>query len=87
MTKLAQLKAVYDELAKKQLKVGFFEHSKYRTAHLSRMWRRFRNLVIRPGIRRVRLCARHDRTQTGIQQPDCPAVKAAVKAISPSLTD
>lgn len=29
MTKLAQLKAVYDELAKKQLKVGFFAHSKY----------------------------------------------------------
>lgn len=29
MTKLAQLKAVYDELAKKQIKVGFFEHSKY----------------------------------------------------------
>ncbi|HCM61775.1 MAG TPA: hypothetical protein DIT05_04400 [Morganella sp. (in: Bacteria)] len=29
MTKLAQLKAVYDELAKKQLKVGFFEHSIY----------------------------------------------------------
>ncbi|WP_272521695.1 MULTISPECIES: hypothetical protein [Providencia] len=29
MTKLAQLKAVYDELAKKQLKVGFFDHSKY----------------------------------------------------------
>ncbi|BBU96709.1 hypothetical protein [Providencia rettgeri] len=29
MTKLTQLKAVYDELAKKQLKVGFFEHSKY----------------------------------------------------------
>lgn len=29
MTKLAQMKAVYDELAKKQLKVGFFEHSKY----------------------------------------------------------
>ncbi|WP_272524236.1 MULTISPECIES: hypothetical protein [unclassified Providencia] len=29
MTKLAQLKKVYDELGKKQLKVGFFEHSKY----------------------------------------------------------
>lgn len=29
MTKLAQLKAVYGELAKKQLKVGFFGHSKY----------------------------------------------------------
>lgn len=29
MIKLAQLKATYDELAKKQLKVGFFEHSKY----------------------------------------------------------
>ncbi|MDD9339600.1 MAG: hypothetical protein PV362_08090 [Providencia heimbachae] len=29
MTKLAQLKAVYDELAKKQIKVGFFEHSQY----------------------------------------------------------
>ncbi|MTC15647.1 hypothetical protein [Providencia alcalifaciens] len=29
MTKLAQLKKVYDELGKKQLKVGFFEHSQY----------------------------------------------------------
>lgn len=29
MTKLAQLKAVYDELAKKRLSVGFFEHAKY----------------------------------------------------------
>ncbi|MEQ4653190.1 hypothetical protein AB7092_08780 [Providencia rettgeri] len=29
MTKLAHLKKVYDELGKKQLKVGFFEHSKY----------------------------------------------------------
>ncbi|ENN8374928.1 hypothetical protein ACAX46_000291 [Providencia rettgeri] len=29
MTKLAQLTKVYDELGKKQLKVGFFEHSKY----------------------------------------------------------
>ncbi|WP_265498481.1 hypothetical protein [Providencia rustigianii] len=29
MTKLAQLKKVYDELGKKQLKVGFFDHTKY----------------------------------------------------------
>ncbi|MDL2105264.1 hypothetical protein QQJ69_19235, partial [Proteus mirabilis] len=29
MTKLAQLKAVYYELARKRLSVGFFEHSKY----------------------------------------------------------
>ncbi|ATG17001.1 hypothetical protein CO695_12120 [Providencia alcalifaciens] len=29
MAKLSQLKAIYDELGKKQLKVGFFEHSKY----------------------------------------------------------
>ncbi len=29
MTKLAQLKKVYDELGRKQLKVGLFEHSKY----------------------------------------------------------
>jgi hypothetical protein len=27
--KLAQLKKVYDELGKKQIKAGFFEHSKY----------------------------------------------------------
>ncbi|CDG21064.1 Phage related-protein [Xenorhabdus poinarii G6] len=29
MSKLTQLKSVYDELSKKQIKVGFFEHSKY----------------------------------------------------------
>lgn len=29
MTKLAELKKVYDELGRKQLKVGFFDHSKY----------------------------------------------------------
>lgn len=29
MKHFARLKAVYDELARKQLKVGFFEHSKY----------------------------------------------------------
>ena len=29
MSNFARLKAVYDELNKKQLKIGFFEHSKY----------------------------------------------------------
>ncbi|WP_168386017.1 hypothetical protein [Erwinia amylovora] len=29
MSHLARLKAVYDELHKKQLKIGFFEHDKY----------------------------------------------------------
>ena len=56
--KLAKLAAVFDELGKKQIKVGFFDHSKYPDGTPIAYVAAIHELVIRLGVfPRGHLCA------------------------------